>query len=368
MGRTGAAILAILLAGATTAAAQSGPVGYWKGDDGASPTNALDSSGFGNGGVYSGGATTNAASVAPVLFPNSHSMSFTTANAIVTIGAFPWPQGGPVTVSYWSYVTTAQVRNSSAFRVGGLDQPNRFHAHAPWGDSNLYWDYGDAATPGRVSTSYTAYLNKWTHIALVSEGNNGTFKAIYLDGMLRNSATVSDGPDTALTGIVLGRWDTTLYFQGLIDDFRIYARVLPAADIARLSSGQTEPPAPTGLTATPGMGQIQLTWNAVPGVTGYILKKTPGGGSGAILIPVSGTSYTDTGLSSGWPYTYTVSAVLISEGPDSAPPVTAMTLVPPPRTGKNHRSDCGYASVPAPTVWPWGLLALAAAIGLARRR
>ena len=34
MGQRASAVLAFLLAAATSAAAQSGPVGYWKGDDG----------------------------------------------------------------------------------------------------------------------------------------------------------------------------------------------------------------------------------------------------------------------------------------------------------------------------------------------
>jgi hypothetical protein len=371
MGKHGATVLALLLAAASTAAAQSGPVGYWKGDDGAGPTNALDSSGFGNNGTYQSGATTST-SVPTLQFPNTHSMQFTTAGAIVDAPGFSWPTGGPVTVAYWNNVTTAQVRNSSAFNVGNTDQPNRFHAHSPWSDSNLYWDYGDIGTTGRISASYTTSLNKWTHVALVSAGIGGNFKAIYLDGVQVATAATSDGPDVPLTGIGIGRWPgPNLDHAGMIDDFRIYDRVLTQAQITALAGGFTEPAAPTGLMATPGLGQIMLTWNASAGATSYNLKYATSTGGPYTTVPVAGTSYNHTGLPDTTTYYYVVSAIgTLGEGPNS-PEISATTLTPPPpppRTGTNRRSDCGCASIPVPGLWPWSLLALALALGLAARR
>jgi hypothetical protein len=65
------------------------------------------------------------------------------------------------------------------------------------------------------------------------------------------------------------------------------------------------PGAPTGLTATPGKGQIGLSWGAAPTngsrITGYTI--TGGGGK-----TVTGTSTTMTGLTTGRTYTFTVKA------------------------------------------------------------
>lgn len=363
----------LLLCGVRAALAQTGPVGYWKGDDGAAPTNAADSSGFNHPGLYQSGATTSVS--APVLtFANASSMSFTTAGAVVNASTFPWATGGPVTVAYWNNVTTAQVRNSSAFNVGNMDTPNRFHAHSPWSDSNIYWDYGDLGTTGRISTSYAAYLNKWTHVALVSEGVGGAFKAIYLDGVLAVSATSSDGPKVALTGANIGRWPgTNLDHQGLIDDFRIYDRVLTAGQIAALAAGQTEPVAPTGLTAAPtaNYGEIQLNWNSVPGATGYILRRgTASGGPYGTSIPVSGTSYLNTGLGNNTNYFYVVAAVNgLGTSPDSAQ-AAATTIALPPRTQKvgNDSGRCGCAAIAPPSGWTLSLLALILAATVVLRR
>jgi hypothetical protein len=374
------ATVAIVLGAATSARAQAGPVGYWKGDDGGPPPTgniAADSSGFGSNGTYQSGATTSA-SVPTLQFTNATSMSFTVAGATVSAPTFSWPTGGPVTVAFWNNVTTAQVRNSSAFTVGNMDTPNRFHVHAPWSDSNIYWDYGDLGGTGRISTNYTAYLNKWTHVALVSTGNGGNFKAIYLDGVLIVSAASSDGPDVAMTGVNIGRWPANgLDHQGLIDDFRIYDRVLSAAQIAQLAAGLSEPPAPAGLTAVPGaMGQILLAWTAAQFATSYtLLRGTTPGGPYPTVIPVAGTAYTDTGLANGTTYYYVVSGIgSVGVGPNSAE-ASATTLTPPPpppRTAKggNDTGRCGCGSVPPGGIgaWGWTLLALSTALAFGLRR
>jgi hypothetical protein len=365
MGRTAAAGLAFLLAAATSAAAQSGPVGYWKGDDGnPTPGGALDSSGNGNLGTYASGATTST-TVAPLQFTNPTSFSFNGTGANVSVPGFSWPVGGAVTIAYWNHVATAQVQNSSAFTVGNMDNENRFHVHGPWGDKVLYWDYGNINTTGRISTSYTAYLDKWTHVALVSEGSGGAFKAIYLDGVLKASATSSNGPTAALSGLFIGSWPgVNLNHKGLMDDFRIYDRVLTAAEITLLASGAGGPTAPTGLQATPAIGQIQLQWNPVAGATGYYLKRTPAGTTTPTVITVMGTSYTDPGLSPGWNYSYVVSAFNgLGEGPDSSPAVVASPLSPPPRTQKIGSDDsCGCGTVPVAGPELWSLLAIVAAL------
>jgi len=297
---------------------QAGPVGYWKGDDGAAPATALDSSGNGNNGSYVNGATTSVTH--PVLqFPDSHSFSFDGTNDYVNIPSFTWPAGGPVTVAFWNFVAAADVQQANAFSIGNQDNPNRFQAHVPYNDHFLSWDYGDWTGNGRVQVLYDPYLNKWTHVALVSEGNGGAFKAIYLDGALVASGNVSDGPDAPLTGATIGLWALfNNYHKGRIDDFRIYNRVLTAAQIQLLSGGSTEPAATT-VTAAPGPGRIQLDWIALPGATSYNVKRspTPGGPYVTIASVAPGASYLDATATPGVALFYVVSGVGVSEGPDS---------------------------------------------------
>jgi hypothetical protein len=338
---------------------QAGPVAYYKGDD--TPPTATDSSPAARTGVYTNGATTSGTK--PTLqFSNLTSMSFDGVDDFVNETTFPWATGGPVTVAYWNFVPTGSVQNSSAFTVGNMDNANRFHVHGPWGDSNFYWDYGDLNSNGRISTSYAAHVNLWTHVALVSQGKGGVFKAIYFNGTVAASATSSNGPIVALTGLQIGGWSgVSLRHKGLIDDFRIYNRVLTAAQIQLLAQGNTEPAAPVvNMTVAPG--QANLTWAAVAGAASYTVERSENGGAFAVVASgLTQTFYTDTGLTGGSTYAYRVMAVGVSAGPNSN--TVAMVIpVPPPRTNDHDEGlldggcECGTAR--GIGAWP-ALLALA---------
>jgi hypothetical protein len=75
--------------------------------------------------------------------------------------------------------------------------------------------------------------------------------------------------------------------------------------------------APASLTATGGAGQITLAWPASVGATGYHVKRAlvSGGPYVSIACPTP-TTYTDTSVSIGTTYYYTVSASY-SAGPDA---------------------------------------------------
>jgi hypothetical protein len=303
---------------AAFALAQAGPVGYWKGDDGAAPTVATDSSGNGHHGTYVNGATTSPL-VPGTQFTDSRSMIFDGVNDYVDVPTFSWPAGGPVTVAFWNFVATADIQQANAFSVGNQDNPSRFQAHVPWENHNMYWDYGDWTGNGRVSINYDPYLDKWTHVALVSEGNGGAFMGIYLDGALVASSNVSDGPDVPLSGLTIGYWAMfNNRHKGKIDDFRIYNRVLTSAQVLYLAVGFTEPSAPT-LTAAAATGGIQLNWTSVSGAGFYDVKRsqTSGGPYLTLATLAGGNAYFDSTPTPTQTYYYVVAAIGVSQGPNS---------------------------------------------------
>ncbi|MGO8673121.1 MAG: malectin domain-containing carbohydrate-binding protein, partial [Capsulimonadaceae bacterium] len=92
----------------------------------------------------------------------------------------------------------------------------------------------------------------------------------------------------------------------------------PSVDAAKCSgisigtASGTAPATPTGLTATGSSGQVALTWSASSGATAYnLFRSTTSGGEGttAYKAGLTTTSYTDTGLTNGTAYYYTVNAV-----------------------------------------------------------
>ncbi len=101
------------------------------------------------------------------------------------------------------------------------------------------------------------------------------------------------------------------------------------------------PPAPTGLTATPGNAQVVLSWTASTGATSYHVKRsTTAGGPYTQVVTTNATTDTDTGLTNGTKYYYVVTALNssgesgnsseVSATPgSSAPPVpTGLTAIP----------------------------------------
>ena len=78
------------------------------------------------------------------------------------------------------------------------------------------------------------------------------------------------------------------------------------------ASGGSAPPAPTGLSATSGSGDVALGWTGSTGAASYnVYRGTSSGGesSTAIASGLTGTSYTDTAVTGGTAYYYKVAAV-----------------------------------------------------------
>lgn len=106
--------------------------------------------------------------------------------------------------------------------------------------------------------------------------------------------------------------------------------------------------APTGLTGTGGDGQAVLTWNAVNDTqgqpaTGYNVLKSASSSGPFIRIntnTISGTTYTDTGLTNGLTYYYQVLAVNSQgEGPASG----AVSVIP--KGSIDFQINCGGSAV-----------------------
>ncbi|WP_239619288.1 glycoside hydrolase family 48 protein [Cohnella mopanensis] len=104
------------------------------------------------------------------------------------------------------------------------------------------------------------------------------------------------------------------------------------------SSTPTVPTAPTGVIASPGNAQVILSWTASAGATSYNVKRAAisGGPYTTVATGVTGTSYTNTGLTNGTTYYYVVSAVnTVGESTNSVQVsvVPAIPTVPVAPTG-----------------------------------
>jgi subtilisin family serine protease len=114
----------------------------------------------------------------------------------------------------------------------------------------------------------------------------------------------------------------TSYFDYTVSSGKTYYYVVSAsnsagesANSAQVTAGSTvatpaAPAAPTNLRATAGNGQAALTWTGSTGATSYTVKRSTASGTGYATVAsgLTGTSYTNTGLTNGTTYYYVVTA------------------------------------------------------------
>jgi chitinase len=136
------------------------------------------------------------------------------------------------------------------------------------------------------------------------------------------STTFTTGASTTSVEIYLHGW----YAQG----------TYYADDVSLVGPGGsvTVPPTPTGLSVTgTTSSSVSLSWSSSTGATGYNVYR-----GGSKIASVSGTSYTDSGLSASTSYSYTVTATNSAGESAQSSSVTGITsstgpTVPPTPTG-----------------------------------
>jgi hypothetical protein len=124
-------------------------------------------------------------------------------------------------------------------------------------------------------------LNTWTHVALTINNDLTTF---YLNGQIGGAANQDRGNalDNTATGVSIGReqYSGSLpagrwFFNGQLDDVRIYERVLLQAEIQSIMVGPPPMTQPriAGVTMN-GPDLVLSGTNGVPGGTYYVLTST----------------------------------------------------------------------------------------------
>ena len=171
---------------------------------------------------------------------------------------------------------------------------------------------------GQVTLSWSAVSGATSYSVKQSVTSGGPYTTI---------ATPS-GTSQLVTGLTNG---TTYYF------------VVSASNAAGESANsvqasgtpqQSLPAAPSGLTATAGDAQVALSWSAVSGASGYVVKQSAfSGGPYTTIATPTGTSHTVTGLTNGTIYYFVVSATnAAGEGAASSEvSATPQSVLPAPR-------------------------------------
>lgn len=238
-------------------------VGYWKLDETTQGSNATDSSGYSNTGTPTGtgGGPTYSTDVPYTTFPDSHSASFNGTDQYINCGDSPTglPTGSAArTIAAWIKATSFADSNGKTVAGWGNDSGGELSELAVSTNSKIEF-HGNG---NDVLGSTTLQTGQWYHLT-ATVTSAGAVK-LYVNGVQDGTGTVS--LNTTEANCKIGRQPNFdgQYFNGLIDDVRIYSRVLSATEIADLAHGNHTTATWTGSSSTNFETAGNWDINAVP--------------------------------------------------------------------------------------------------------
>ena len=228
-------------------------VGWWKMNEGPG-SNAVDWSGYENHGTlagdpqwtegYHGGALDFDGANDYVTADNN---SIPTGAASFTIAAWIFPRAHQDDIITW-WGRSGTAHNANGFRLMADGQIRHYF----WGN-----DY-DIVTGDLTG--------QWNHLALVHDGTGN--RKFYLNGneIPGTYTGTLQAPDVQQTQVYIGARapDNTEYFDGLIDDVRLYDRALEASEIAETMRGDPMlawAPTPANLSVPDIEQAAALAWS-----------------------------------------------------------------------------------------------------------
>ena len=305
---TGALVTGLDNVFTTTQATIPGLVAAYSFNEGTGTT-VGDSSGSGNMGTVANTTWTTSAKFGNALVFNGSS-SFVTINDSgslhLTTGMTLEAWVNPSTVSS-AWRDVIYKGNDIYYLEGTSDNSSRPAGGGTWGSLPVY---GAAALT----------TNTWAYLALTYDGAN---LRLYVNGTQVATQARTGNIASSTNPLQIGG-DSIYgqYFQGTIDEVRVYNAALTATQIQSdmvtpigTGGGDTQPPtAPSNVTATATSGsQINLSWTASTdnvGVTQYLVERCQGTGC-TVFVQVgtsTGTTFNNTGLTSATSYSYRVRA------------------------------------------------------------
>jgi subtilisin family serine protease len=204
-----------------------------------------------------------------------------------------------ITVEFWERV--AMARDQFSFILYPDVASDRCAFSSVRANLSTYWDFGDLFNGGRAAyPTPLENINQWTHWALVSS-RAGNFMKVYRNGQL-DYATTTNRTFAPYTGhLVLGaRLDAggQEYFQGELDEFRIWSVARSQSDIQSTMSRGLCPPQtnlwvywkfnePSGATVldSSGNGRDGLLFNGTSRAVSLAPLAAPGAASISMLSP-----------------------------------------------------------------------------------
>jgi hypothetical protein len=189
----------------------------------------------------------NGATITPsVIKPNTPSITLASASSQYLQTANFTPTTAGLSFAFW-YKSNASGSWARIFDFGNGPASNNIFCSINGGNSNyLYFEDFYGSVPTNVTLSDISYNdNTWRHVVwtlshAVAGSATSTWN-IYINGVLKTTATAKSYPNPTVTKTIsyIGRsnWSADFYYNGNIDDFRIYNSVLTASQVNTIYSG-----------------------------------------------------------------------------------------------------------------------------------
>jgi hypothetical protein len=234
-------------------AAEPGLVGWWNFDEGPGPT-AADATGNGNAGTLTGG-------VQWVAQETGGALEFDGSSGYVRI---PFSESlrvlnkGGLTIMAWFKADAISTENKEVFQQGDANGTGRTWLYITnVGQIQTY--LGGAATPSGVNVT----AGTWFHAAVVitEAGATDTIQ-IYVNGKPVGTA-VQRGMENSEGPYFIGcHKNLTNFWDGLIDDVRLYNRALSADEIKAMVPPKVKAMNPDPASGNPAVVTPLFRWTA----------------------------------------------------------------------------------------------------------
>ena len=245
--------------------------------------------------------------------------------------------GSTSTLDVW--VKTTQVGNQThwmAPAITGSEQSGGAY-DINWGTIDATGRIGlYVGDSGGVYSTNPINDGQWHNIAMTRDASTGIIQ-IYVDGVLNGTGTSATGAETSqfsrigeLTDVANDGVTITggNYFNGQLDELRLYNQVLVANDIASISRAPSAPTLQTATVATGPVAHLTFTNPSAYALNLEIDRKVGINGTYTALatLPASATMYDDTTVQVGTSYYYVVKAIDVA-GASAAS--NALSVTPP---------------------------------------
>ncbi len=216
--------------GGGTSAPTSGLIAHWKMDE-TSGGVVTDHAGA-NDGTMTGGLDADTDSVAGQV---ATALNMNGTSDYIEVNQ-DWGDALP-TFSYALWLKADNVTNQDLFyRLNGDSLYPRASFTPSAGDIKFQFSRSGGAQTHSSTFNTNLTTGTWYHVAFTFDNAAGNIYKLYIDGTLFNTTDFTDGTiDGGTYNLLIGRdFDQTTYFDGAMDDIRVYNRVLSAAEVSDL--------------------------------------------------------------------------------------------------------------------------------------